>query len=249
MDILRKGIKLLFEEGIDELFVQSYSHFVAPVLPNTQADYNEVQVLAAKLFDRHLPWRQKHNPHYESGIIESLVQNAVPSDRVVIVGGGWGVTAVRSAKLVGPNGKVTVFEGSKSQVAKIKSTIDLNDVTNGLEINHAVVGPNIRVYGHTGNADHVSPSELPECDILELDCEGSELHILENLEIRPRVIIAESHGMYNSSAQNVVDKLESQDYRVKSVSLAEKSNEDFCKENDVKVVTGIIDSRYSRHGA
>jgi hypothetical protein len=242
MEYLREGVKLLFEQGIAELIKQSYNHFVAPILPNTQAEYNGVQVLAAKLFDRHLPWRNKHNPHYENGIIESLVQNAVPSDRVVIVGGGWGVTAVRSAKLVGPNGKVTVFEGSKSQVAKIKSTIELNDVTNEIEINHAIVGPEIRMYGHIGNADYVSPFELPECEILELDCEGSELDILQNLEIRPRVIIVESHGMYNSSSKNVMDNLKSLDYRVKSVSLAEKSNENFCKENDVRVVTGITGS-------
>ena len=238
MQIFFRGLKLLIEEGPAELGKQSYNHFVASLLPDAQAEYNEVRVMAAKLFDYHIPWRKKHSPDYESGLIESIVKNALPSDHIVIVGGGWGVTAVRSAKLVGNDGKITVFEGSKSQISKIESTIQLNDMPDIIELNHAVVGPNVRVYGNTDTADFVDPTALPECDILELDCEGSELDILQNLQIRPRVIIVESHGMYDSTAQDVIDGLESLGYEVKSISLAEKSNKKFCENNDIKVVTG-----------
>ena len=240
MQIFIRGLNLLIEEGPAELVKQSYDRFIASLLPDAQAEYNEVRVMAAKLFDYHIPWRKKHNADYESGLIESIVKNALPSDHVVIVGGGWGVTAVRSAKLVGNDGKITVFEGSKSQISKIESTIELNDMPDIVTLNHAVVGPNIRVYGDTGNADFVDPSELPECDVLELDCEGSEVDILQNLQIRPRVIIVESHGMYDSSSLDVIDGLEGLGYEIKSISLAEKSNKNFCQNNDVKIITGQI---------
>lgn len=39
----------------------------------------------------------------------------------------------------------------------------------------------------------VSPKELPDCDVLELDCEGSELSILQSLSIRPQLIFIEIH--------------------------------------------------------
>jgi len=240
MQILLRGLKLLINQGPAELVKQSYSRFIASFLPNTQAEYNEVRVMAAKLFDYHIPWRKKHNPDYESGLIKSILKNALPSDHIVIVGGGWGVTAVRSAKLVGNDGRITVFEGSKSQISKIESTIELNHIPDVITVKHAVVGPNIGVYGSTGTADFVDPSELPECDVLELDCEGSEQDILENLQIRPRVIIVESHGMYNSSTQDVIARFASLGYEVKSISLAEKSNKKFCENNDVKIVTGQI---------
>jgi hypothetical protein len=38
----------------------------------------------------------------------------------------------------------------------------------------------------------VTPAELPECDVLELNCEGSEIGILRNMTIRPRAIAVET---------------------------------------------------------
>ena len=50
-----------------------------------------------------------------------------------------------------------------------------------LTVKHAVVGEAIAVYGVRDQFSTlvVSPAELPECDILELDCEGAESLICE----------------------------------------------------------------------
>ncbi len=237
MQKLHRGYKILVDQGASELFKQFYNHYISTLLPSIRAEYNGVETFGAKLFDNHINWRKKNKPGYESGLIDSLIQNADSSDHIVIVGGGWGVTAVRSAKVVGSDGKVSVFEGSESQIAKVKSTIELNGVSDRIDINHAVVGPNIGVYDNTGDAEIVNPSDLPKCDVLELDCEGSELEILRNLEMRPRVIIVESHGRYNSSTKNVIDTLNDLNYQIKSVSLAEIS--EHCIQYDIRVITGL----------
>jgi len=237
MQKLHKGYKILTEQGAGELFKQLYNHYIAALLPSICAQYNGVETFGAKLFDNYISWRKKNKPSYESGLVDSLIQNVDSSDHVVIVGGGWGVTAVRSAQVVGSDGKVSVFEGSESQIAKVNSTIELNGVSDRVDINHAVVGPNIGVYGNTGDAEIVSPSDLPKCDVLELDCEGSELEILQNLELRPRVIIVESHGRYNSSTKDVIDTLNDLNYHIKSVSLAEIS--EHCIQHDIRVITGL----------
>jgi len=39
----------------------------------------------------------------------------------------------------------------------------------------------------------IPSNQLPDCDVLEMDCEGADTSILSNLNIRPRVIIVEIH--------------------------------------------------------
>lgn len=41
------------------------------------------------------------------------------------------------------------------------------------------------------NVPLIHPGDLSECDILEFDCNGMELSILKNLEVRPRAMIIE----------------------------------------------------------
>jgi hypothetical protein len=47
--------------------------------------------------------------------------------------------------------------------------------------------------GNTLNSALVHPKYLPECDYLELDCEGSEKSILEKMRINPKFIVVEVH--------------------------------------------------------
>ncbi len=72
------------------------------------------------------------------------------------------------------------FEGNSWNVSKIKGTAARNRLSGRLTVKHAVVGEAIAVYGGSDQLASlvVSPTELPECDVLELDCEGAELPIL-----------------------------------------------------------------------
>ena len=44
-----------------------------------------------------------------------------------------------------------------------------------------------------GRPKHIQTTELPDVDVVEMDCEGSEISILENMNINPRCMIIELH--------------------------------------------------------
>lgn len=237
MNYFSKAIGVLRKEGPFELFRRGipfvYNQHIAPLLPRTTAVYNGVEVKGARYFDSLLAWRDKDKPHYESGIVSGIENHVKPGDSVVIVGGGWGVTAVKATQTVGSSGKVMVYEGSAKETNHIRDTLRANNLSDRVNIIHSVVGPMISLRGDAGATNHTSPEDLPECDVLELDCEGSEIEILENLLIRPRVILVESHGMLNAPSSKVEGLLEDMSYSIKSKEVADKGLEEFCRENDI----------------
>lgn len=131
---------------------------------------------------------------FEKGIISAHMQLTKSGDRVVIIGGGDGRTAIAAARRVGSDGSVLIFEGGDRSYLQINRLLDTEGLLSTCSVRQAVVGPLIDVYGgDCEEALSLSPADLPECDILELDCEGSEIEILRHLCIRPRVIIVEIH--------------------------------------------------------
>jgi hypothetical protein len=59
------------------------------------------------------------------------------------------------------------------------------------------------VRGSVGDAEHIPPEELPDCDILEMNCDGTEIDILSGIEIRPDKIIVEAHGKLGTPPEDV----------------------------------------------
>jgi hypothetical protein len=171
-----------------------------------------------RLFDRSFPktWhaglRKGASSQPESTAHREFARTG---DHVVIVGGAWGVSTVVAARQAGKTGKVTVFEGSKKYASYTEETIRLNDVSDRCTVIPCVVGPEFGVYeGDLG--ERVDPRDLPPCDVLEMDVEGSELDILKGMTIRPRVLIVEMHprqGPY-SSPNEAYDLLTERQYRV-----------------------------------
>lgn len=243
MGVLSKAISIIKKDGIFVLFKigipYAHNHHIAPRLPRTSAEYNGVEVKAARYFDSVLPWRAKDKPEYESGIVSGLKKHVKKGDRIVIVGGGWGVTAVKAAKESSPSGEVVVYEGSIHEFKYITDTIRRNDIRDQIEVIHGIVGPNISLRGRSGEASQIYPEKLPNCDVLELDCEGSEIDILENLTIRPRVIIVESHGMNGAPSSEIENVLGNMSYSIKSKEIADESMKQVCIKNDVQVLTAI----------
>ena len=122
-------------------------------------------------------------------------------DDVVIIGGGYGITTVHAAKQTGESGSVLVYEGG-GIANHIREICKLNDVEKIVTVKEAIVGEAYSIYDGVGDdVPQVLPSNLPRCDVLEMDCEGSELGIIKNLEIRPRVLILELHPQ-NYTAPN-----------------------------------------------
>ncbi|XGI82741.1 FkbM family methyltransferase [Halorutilales archaeon Cl-col2-1] len=218
--LVKKAQQIFQEEGLLSLISRTiyfiYARTFQNISPRKTTEYNGQQVRSIYLFDRYIPFAKAdgERPNYESGIVQSIKNHSKNGDEVIIVGGGWGVTATVAAKNVGEDGDVMVYEGSASEIEKINDTTKLNNVEDSVAVKHAIVGPLVSLRGSANGAEKVAPQELPNCDILELDCEGSEIDILENMTITPRVIIVESHGMNGSSSDNVESLLQELSYKL-----------------------------------
>jgi hypothetical protein len=175
-------------------------------------------------------------PEYEAALVTGLNESVKPGDRVVVVGGGVGVTAVIAAFLTGSTGTVECFEGSKRYIARIQETALRNKVSN-IRVHHAVVAKPIGVYGdQSGHGGVIPPDQLPECDVLELDCEGAEVEILRSMVIQPRVIIVETHGNQGAPTPLVESLLKERGYAVRSLGYAEPRLGNICVDNDIQVL-------------
>jgi len=176
------------------------------------------------------------NDQYEAALISGLSECVREGDRVVVIGGGMGITAAFAALQAGPKGRVICFEGSKKCVRDIWKTLERNGVMETVDVRNLVVGPNIGVYHDDTPKESLKPEEVPDCDILEMDCEGSEIHILPKLRIRPRIILVESHGIAGASSQVVQQQLEKLGYTVELLGVAEPLQREFCILNDINVL-------------
>jgi hypothetical protein len=77
---------------------------------------------------------------------------------------------------------------------------------------------------------------LPDCDVLVLDCEGTEIEILEEMEIKPRAVIVETHGMNGATEEAVRERLDSAGYDTVESMVAEKRLYDVCVDNGIFVL-------------
>jgi hypothetical protein len=90
----------------------------------------------------------------------------------------------------------------------------------------------------------LAPSELPPCNVLELDCEGAEVEILRELTIQPRVILVETHGLFGAPTDLVASLLKKRGYIVSDRGLAEPREGDYCTKNDIRVLLGIEEQHH-----
>lgn len=253
LNILRRGVNILRQEGIVE-FVRQVLGFLRRNLRHGLATlYGRYLVMlpffyhpkynGISISKPHLPWDDSERPTYESGLISAIQNHVDLGNDVVIVGGGYGVTAVEAGNQVGNDGSVVVYEGSPMWARRAEETVRLNECENVASVQQAVVGPNINVYdgGTTEDVETLPPDSLPQCDVLELDCEGAELDILRELNHRPKKIFVESHGMHGAPSSKVREILEDMSYDVISTTVADDSKRDSCQDNDVLVLVALKD--------
>jgi hypothetical protein len=176
---------------------------------------NGVKYRAKKPLDDVLPWPYPSSrPEYEAALIAAIRNRVKKDDRVCVIGGGLGISTVVSAHQAGVEGAVEVFEASEYRVKQLRRTLEINDLNTEVHISHALVGPEIHLNGDLGGGQRQSPSSLPQCDVLVMDCEGSELEILCTYDRTPRTVIVETHGVYGAPASDVGSTLEANGYEV-----------------------------------
>lgn len=247
-DIIRvQGISGLVSRSISYI----YRRGVRPHLPNKPVRYAGIPTcMDRKWGDRSVPlnWvpvefraQFADEPGYEAALVAGLNETVRPGDNIVIVGAGVGVTAVVAALRAGRSGAVQCFEGSEQYVRAAKETVVRNRMTN-IKIHHAVVAEFITTIGGGDPNDLgpiLLPSQLPPCNVLQLDCEGAEVKILRDIVIQPRVILVETHGVFDAPTNLVAALLEKRGYVVSDRGLAEPRVAELCIKQDIRVLLGM----------
>lgn len=208
--------------GIADLIRPGYNRTVRTVMPEKIGMYNGVSVRNPKFLDLSDTF-----PEYKNGTV-SLVRSAVRSgDFVVEVGTGFGVCSVWAARNAGPDGRVLTHEGSAQQVEKARETLRLNAVEDRVDVEHALVGPAVNVYGEPGGADAVQLDSLPSCDVFVCDAEGAEADFVDDVAaLDPREVVIETHGHRGAPTDDIVDSLEGQGFEVHQVISAMQNRTD-----------------------
>lgn len=198
-----------------------YNTFVRENLPRKRKVLNGVVTRKARLLDL-----TTVNNGYEGPLVRSIREFVRPTDTCVIIGGGWGVSTVAAARITDD---VIVYEGSVDQVEHVEETLSLNGVRDRVDLRLGLVADNGEFYGETP-AESVPPNQLPEADVLVMDCEGAELDVLSEMTITPRTVVVESHGHFGAPTDDVVDLLTDRGYEILRI-------EPESEETDVMIIT------------
>lgn len=248
MKLTQRGRKAFRENGftyvLSETLPHVHNHYIRDHLPRREIQMNGINVRYRRLGDSAVPWGAGHpNPaEYERGIINGLRKYVEVGDEVVIVGGGWGVSTMVAAKNVGESGRVYTYESSPKYKRLIEETASLNGLSEQVEVAETTVSHAVSTFGSEESSNVLEPGNLPECEILELDCEGAEATIIPKMEITPRTVIVETHGLFDSPTEEIVKKLQQKGYAIQSIELAEGPGlEQMCREQDVRVITATLD--------
>jgi hypothetical protein len=238
---IRKSVEAIRQGGFRLLFFRSFRYVwrehlrgFSPTVGyhSISSGYHKIAIEKNKMMDQVFGYSEKRNYlWYESGILRFLAEATELSDDVTIIGGGRGVSAVAAYRESGV--APTVYEPSDERIQRIKGTIELNEAK--ADIRHVSIGPVKKKRGDISDSSKMSPNDLDECDLLEIDAEGSEIEILRNLEIEPETVIVETHGCYGSPTKKVKHILTSDlGYEIDKVRIANGTAGH--SEKDVKVI-------------
>lgn len=153
-------------------------------------------------------------PDYKRGFVRLIREHVESGDHVVEIGGGSGVlTTIAAWRGAG----IDTYEPAREMVRTIDETVSNAGVIDRVRIHHAEVGDVLVPYGDINEADQVAVHDLPECDVLMMDCEGAELSILKKLTIRPATILVETHPEWGSTVETLGKRVGSKGYELESV--------------------------------
>lgn len=183
-----------------------YDSTIRDYLPRKIKVYNGVALSIGRLFDTNVV-----DPEYKQGTNDSLRTYCRHDDHVVVIGGGLGVSAVVAAHAADT---VTVYEGGIEIADQVRETARLNRVEDAVSVTEAIVAEDRDVYGESITETTVSPADLEACDVLEMDCEGAEIPILQGMGIEPRVVIVESHPTFDAPPTEVRSLLTERGYEI-----------------------------------
>lgn len=212
-----------------------YNRFIRARTPRKLAYCNGFVVRGAHLFDL-----TDYKPWSKEGLVRSVRSVVREGDRVVEVGTGPGLAALHAAER---GGTVETFDGSRTMVNYAREAVLYNGPLDGgysdsVTVHHAVVGDVQGVYGPGEGATFITPPEIlevtgfNECDVLVMDCEGSEIGILREMELEPRSVVVESHPSMGAPPEAVISLLRERGFETRT----ELPTSEFAGEK--RIVTG-----------
>lgn len=221
MASIKKGKRLIKEQGFSGLvkaviFKLLIKWFGIP--SRKIAIFNGVAVRGASLYSK-----IEIFPEHEAQLISAIRNHVKCGDKALVIGGGSGASTVVVAHQVGNTGTVISYEGNKNSFARVKDTINLNKVDDRVEVYHTIVEKPVYLLGEIGNPPTLAAKDFPDCDVLVMDCEGAEIPILENMIIKPRLIIVETHPTLNAPKEETIKILHNLGYDIISTNTRDKS--------------------------
>lgn len=156
----------------------------------------------------------------ELGILVSHDDVYEENDIILAVGVGSGISLIHNCS---KHRKVKSFIGIDGSLKQIEIAI-ANAKQNGIdfskfELIEGYVGNPTNIYGgHNQQSTKIIDINYMKFDVLELDCEGSEIEILRDLSVRPRHIIVEMHPMYrNIKIENFLVEMNYKGYNLEKI--------------------------------
>lgn len=199
-----KGFGAVLSKGSRKL----YNQYLRGLLPKSEeyACKNGIKVSRRRWLDTQVPWSVPPvgNPDHEKVYVEMIREYVEEDQTVAVVGGGWGVSTVVAAQIVGPGGEVVCYEGSERMSERTERTVALNNVADWTTVEHAIVANDVRLggSGNAGSASVVPADELPASDVLLIDCDGCEMSLMGDTQFDADTIIVEHHAV-KDGAQSV----------------------------------------------
>lgn len=149
-------------------------------------------------------------PEYKDPFVSRIRSRVDSGDGIVIVSCRREVSSVAAAHRTRSERSVTTYNAERYESAV--ETITLDEITNIIDIKHAIVGEVVDLANPPHGAAMLPPAELPDCDVLVLDCEGVEIGILKSIDQHPRVLIVETHTFLDSHEEDVRATPDDMDY-------------------------------------
>jgi hypothetical protein len=210
--ILREGGLLVLANRV---LGKTYRTTLRRLMPEVgHFNFNGVAVPGRRLFDGLTPnkwWCLPGNkPNYEHTEVEGVKQYIGENDDVVVIGGGFGVTAVHAAN--NTSGTVTVVEANQDRYQNLTRTFEANGVSEQIQSLFGYLG-DLHIDLDDSNIPMIAYQDIPKADVWDMDCEGAEIEILQNLPYNPSTILVETHDNHDE----VIRLLEGLDYQIMEV--------------------------------
>lgn len=231
-----------YEQAIWETTRWVWNNVVYSRVPRRRLVYNSVVVESGTILDRFVPfgppglvgdYAREDWEGYESGLLTAIRETVQTGDTAVLIGAGYGPSSVVCDRYAD---STIAYEALPDIAREGRRTLSVNH--SDAEIRTGTIGSVVGGYGSGSPSEAISAEQLPECDVLIMDCEGAEVEILDDLTEKhaPERLIVETHG----NEEAVREKLTTHGLDIQNRVVAEPDLIPLGIAEDVYVLTATV---------